>query len=135
MSQHCALHAAKNEKVTDTPQPSDSKAFELKLSINDLGSCSSISSLSITSNRIEIDRGTFLAKSPNALNDDWTTSASGCEFLESHTMKFFNFIGAKRRSEKKVELLDCILANLISAYGSHSQLLYSRTSANNSEHI
>lgn len=83
-------------------------------------------------NRIYIDKGTLLAKRPNSINADWRTkSTSQHEFLNLHAYKFLSFINCKRVTKKKIELLDCILANLISSSASSSQLLYSRCSANN----
>ena len=130
-----AQNHPQNGKVTVNAQPSGGAASELKLSINDIGSILPTTSLSFTYNRVHIDFGTFLAKSPSSINSDWKTSGTGCEFLDHHSAKFFEFIGAKRKSKKKVELLDCILANLLSAYGSHSQLLYSRMSAHNPDYL
>lgn len=129
MNNSAALKQAQNYlkiwEVTLYAKPRGSKATKFN-TLKNIGCFLPTTSLSFTNHRVHIDFGTFLAKSPNSINNNWKTSGTGCEFLDHHCAKFFEFIDAKRKSKKKVELLDCILANLLSAYGSHSQLLYSR---------
>jgi hypothetical protein len=128
------LFDLKNGKVPVNAQPLRVKASELIALINGgvVGGCSdSITSLSHIHNQIFIDRGTYLAKSPNALNYDWRIdSSTGNELLDLHVEMFFLFINAKRKTKVKVEMLDCVLANLFSAYNTNSQLLYSRDKNN-----
>ena len=129
------LFDPKNGKVAVNAQPLQDGACELIASINGRGVVSVVSSLTHKYNQIFIDRGTYLAKSPNALNYDWRiNSYTGCELLDHHVEKFFIFINAKRKTRGKVDMLDCVLANLLSAYNTNSQLLYSRMSAGNKDY-
>jgi hypothetical protein len=128
------LFDPENGNMPVNAQPLHGGACELIVSINGRGG-SAVSSLSHVHNQIFIDRGTFLAKSPNSLNHDWRiNSSTGNELLDLHVERFFSFINAKRKTKGKVDMLDCMLANLLSAYNTNSQLLYSRTSANNKDY-
>tara|TARA_R110000765_G_scaffold74285_2_gene145575 strand:+ start:2849 stop:4318 length:1470 start_codon:yes stop_codon:yes gene_type:complete len=112
---------------SDTLQPSPVKGCSLKHSIGIIGSLHSNTSVNIINNRVRIERGTLLAKKPNRLNDDWrTNSSTGNEFLDCHIDRLNVFSGRTRKSKKVSELLDCILANLLNANSTSSQLLYSR---------
>jgi hypothetical protein len=112
---------------SDTPQPLPVKEHSLNSLISIIGITSSSTSVSIINNRIKINRGTLLAKRPNRLNQDWrTNNSTGNEFLDCHIDKLNEFTGRSRRSKKVSELLDCILANLLNAHSTSSQLLYSR---------
>jgi hypothetical protein len=116
---------------TDTLQGLPVKGCSLKSLVYVLASSNPNTSLSIISNRVNINRGTLLAKNPNRLNQDWrTNSSTGNEFLDCHIDKLNEFTGRKRRSNKISMVLDCILANLLNAIGTSSQLLYSRNTAN-----
>lgn len=129
------LFDPKNGKVPVNAQPLQDGASELIVLINGRGCSNALTSLSHIHNQIFIDRGTYLAKSPNALNYDWRiNSSTGNELLDLHVERFFSFINAKRKTKGKVEMLDCVLANLLSAYNTNSQLLYSRDSANNKDY-
>lgn len=129
------LFDPKNGKLPVNAQPLQDGASELIVSINGRGCSNALTSLSHIHNQIFIDRGTYLAKSPNALNYDWRiNSSTGNELLDLHVERFFSFINAKRKTKGKVEMLDCVLANLLSAYHTNSQLLYSRMSANNKDY-
>jgi hypothetical protein len=119
-----------NTKCTDTLQPLPDKGSSLKRSISIIGIFDSNTSLNIINNRVKIDKGRFLAKKPNRLNQDWrTNSSTGNEFLDYHLDRLNEFTSRSRRSKKTSELLDCILANLLNAYSTSSQLLYSRMTA------
>lgn len=127
------MSALKHEKQlnpslsTDTLQPSTSKECSLNSFISIIGVSDSNTSVNIINNRIRIDKGTFLAKKPNRLNQDWrTNSSTGNEFLDYHIDKLNQFTSRSRRSNKVCDLLDCILANLLNAHATNSQLLYSR---------
>ncbi len=112
---------------TDTLQPSTSKESSLNSFISIIGVSDSNTSVNIINNRIKIHRGTFLAKKPNRLNQDWrTNSSTGNEFLDYHIDRLNQFTNRSRRSQKVCDLLDCILANLLNAHSTSSQLLYSR---------
>lgn len=112
---------------SDTLQPLPVKGRSLNSFISIMGVSHSNTSLNIINNRVKIHRGTFLAKKPNRLNQDWrTNNSTGNEFLDCHIEKLNVFTGRSRRSSKTSELLDCILANLINANSTNSQLLYSR---------
>jgi len=114
-------------KGTDTPQPLPVKDGSLNSLISIIGHVTSNTSVSIINNRVKINRGTLLAKRPNRLNQDWrTNNSTGNEFLDCHIDKLNEFTGRSRRSPKVSELLDCILANLLNAHSTSSQLLYSR---------
>lgn len=118
-----------NRRVTS--QASGGGACELNTLIDggcgDNGVRLNLTSLNITSHRIVIDRGTYLAKLPHHINSDWCiNSSTGNELLDYHISGLFEFINAKRRTKSKANLLDCIMANLFSAYNTNSQLLYSR---------
>ena len=134
-----ALNARKelnHTPCTDTPQPFAVKGSSLKHSICIIGTVNSNTSVSIINNRVRIDRGTLLAKRPNRLNECWrTNSSTGNEFLDCHIDKLNKFTGRIRRSKKVSELLDCILANLINANSTSSQLLYSRRTGNHDNKI
>ena len=122
-------------KVPVNAQPLRGKACGLNVSINGIGLHTSLTSLSTSHNQIYIDRGTYLAKSPNSLNNEWCiNSSTGSQLLDLHVERFFSFINAKRKTKGKAEMLDCVLANLLSAYNTNSQLLYSRMSANNKDY-
>lgn len=121
------LNAPLSDKSAVNDQPLQDGACSLNSFINDCGVVKSYSRLDITNNRIEIDKGTFLAKKPNSINKDWNIGGhTGNELLDRHIEPFFEWIGAKRISKPKVQMLDCVLANLLSAYNTSSQLLYSR---------
>lgn len=123
------------EKMRVTAQPSDTNGYSLNVSINCSGVLPPHSQLNIVSNRIHIDKGTFLAKKPNSINKDWNIgSNTGNELLDRHIPLFLKFINAKRVTKTKVNLLDCVLANLLNAYNTNSQLLYSRMSGNNKDY-
>lgn len=123
-----------NTKVAVNAQALQDGACSLNVSINDMGKVKPYTRLDITTNRIEIDKGTFLAKKPNSINKDWNIGGhTGNELLDRHVEPFFEWIGAKRISKPKVQMLDCVLANLLSAYNTNSQLLYSRMSGNNKD--
>jgi hypothetical protein len=112
---------------TDTPQPLPVKGCSLNSFISIMGVSNSNTSVNIINNRVEIHRGTFLAKNPNRLNGDWrTNNSTGNEFLDYHIDKLNQFTSRSRRSNKVSDLLDCILANLLNAHSTSSQLLYSR---------
>lgn len=112
---------------TDTPQSLSVKGHSLNSFISIIGTVHSNTSVNIISNRVKIDRGTLLAKRPNRLNQDWrTNNSTGNEFLDCHIGKLNEFTSRSRRSKKVSMLLDCILANLINASSTSSQLLYSR---------
>ncbi|MGL4936386.1 hypothetical protein, partial [Shewanella sp.] len=112
-------------------QPSHTKGYSLITLINDSGVITPVTSLNITSNRITIDKSTLLAKSPSSINKDWIIGGStGNELLDHHLEPFLTFIGVKRKNDKQVNMLDCILANLCAAINSNSQLLYSRNKSN-----
>jgi hypothetical protein len=114
-------------KNTDTLQPLPVKECSLNSFISIIGLLDSNTSVNIINNRVKIDRGTLLAKRPNKLNQDWrTNNSTGNEFLDCHIDKLNEFTGRSRRSKKVSELLDCILANLLNANSTSSQLLYSR---------
>ncbi len=116
---------------TDTLQPLPVKEHSLNSLISIIGTNTSNTSVSIINNRVKINRGTLLAKKPNKLNQDWrTNSSTGNEFLDCHIDGLNNFTGRTRKSKKASELLDCILANLINAHSTNSQLLYSRDTKN-----
>lgn len=120
-----------NPKSTVTPQPLPVKEYSLNSFISIIGTGSVNTSVSIISNRVKIHRGTLLAKKPNKLNDCWrTNSSTGNEFLDCHIDKLNEFTGSTRRSKKVSGLLDCILANLLNANSTSSQLLYSRNTKN-----
>lgn len=113
--------------TSDTPQPLPIKGDSLNSLISIIGAVTSNTSVSIINNRVKINRGTLLAKKPNRLNQDWrTNSSTGNEFLDFHINELNKFTGRSRRSPKVSELLDCILANLLNAHSTSSQLLYSR---------
>jgi len=121
---------------TVTPQPLPVKGYSLKHSIGIIGAVHSNTSVNIINNRVKIDRGTLLAKKPNRVNQDWrTNSSTGNEFLDCHIDSLNEFTGRTRRSKKVSELLDCILANLINADSTSSQLLYSRRTADHDNKI
>ncbi len=129
------LFTPENGKVAVNAQPLQDGACELNVLVNGGGVANAVCSLTHKYNQIFIDRGTYLAKCPNSINNDWRiNSYTGCVLLDHHVDKFFIFINAKRRTKGKVEILDCVLANLISAYNTNSQLLYSRDSANNKDY-
>tara|TARA_R110000850_G_C9986519_1_gene466536 strand:+ start:1554 stop:3038 length:1485 start_codon:yes stop_codon:yes gene_type:complete len=114
-------------KCTDTPQAINSKGSSLNSFISIIGTITSNTSVNIINNRVKINRGTLLAKKPNRVNQDWrTNSSTGNEFLDCHVDKLNEFTGRSRRSKKVSDLLDCILANLLNANSTSSQLLYSR---------
>tara|TARA_R110001632_G_scaffold232339_1_gene372923 strand:- start:244 stop:1716 length:1473 start_codon:yes stop_codon:yes gene_type:complete len=117
----------KSSLCSVTLQPLPVKAHSLNSFISIIGEHTSTTSVNIINNRVKIDRGTLLAKNPNKLNQDWrTNNSTGNEFLDCHIDKLNEFTGRKRRSKKVSELLDCILANLLNANSTSSQLLYSR---------
>lgn len=121
------LDAPLSDKSAVNGQPLQDVACSQSVLVNDIGEVKSYTRLDITNNRIEIDKGTFLAKNPNSINKDWNIGGhTGNELLDRYIEPFFEFIGAKRVDKSKVKMLDCVLANLLSAYNTNSQLLYSR---------
>jgi hypothetical protein len=141
-SENCTNNSANNKQnnrlvksCSDTPQPPYHGASRQFVSINDGGVVSGVgcraTSLGVTHNRITINRGVFLAKEPLNINRGWEVqrSESGSVFLDEHIQSFLNHFF--KISFKERECLDCILANLLTAYGNQSQVLYSRMSGNN----
>ena len=112
------------------PQPPYHGASSQFVTINDGGVVegvgSSTSSLGVIHNRITIDKGVFLAKEPQNINRGWEVqrSESGSLFLDTHIKSFKNHF--LKISLKERECLDNILANLLTAHGTQSQVLYSR---------
>ncbi|MGL6124682.1 MAG: hypothetical protein ACRC1W_17165 [Shewanella sp.] len=95
---------------------------------------SQFTTINIINNRIEIDRGRLLARKPSSLNRDWLMNggSTGNELLDIHSAPFLARIKAKPSTEAgKVEVLDCVMANLLAAYNTNSQLLYSRRKTGN----
>lgn len=116
---------------TVTPQPFHIKDYSLNSLIYTTGVNTPQTHINIINYRVNIDRGTFLAQRPSKINLDWVTkSATSNEFLGSHIQKLNDFINkgkdTSRRSPKLTNRMDCVVANLISAYGTDSQLIYSR---------
>ena len=127
----CEVEQAQNNTISNkspvNAQPLQDVGYSQSVLINDMGEVKSYTRLDITINRIVIDKGTFLAKNPNSINRDWNIGGlTGNELLDRHVQPFFEFISAKRIDKSKVQMLDCVLANLLSAYNTSSQLLYSR---------
>ena len=110
-----------------TPQPLPVKGYSLNSFISIIGTVNPNTNTTLINNRVKINRGTLLAKKPASVNHDWkTNSSTGNEFLDYHIDKLNAFIGNSRKSKKVTALLDCILANLVNANSTKSQLLYSR---------
>lgn len=126
----------KVKKHTVTPEAPYHGAYRENVTIGVGGSSQGVSSpfcvLSSIHNRITIDNGTFLAKSPTKLNPyfEVNKSTSGNMFLDFHINLFCLFFNKNKLSKRFIECLDSFLANLLNAYSTMSQLLYSRRGSN-----
>ncbi|HHZ70432.1 MAG TPA: hypothetical protein EYN54_09195, partial [Methylococcaceae bacterium] len=110
-----------------TLQTIHSKGYSLKDPISTTADYDQINNLHVTLNRITIDKGTLLAKSPNQINNDWLTNSTTADnFLDKHIKQLHLFINAKRKQPATVKMLNCLLSNLLNAHNTQSQLLYSR---------
>ncbi|WP_020682935.1 hypothetical protein [Marinobacterium rhizophilum] len=122
---------------------SNQAAYRLLKGLSDsaaIEAASNLRSLHVEQNQIHIYRGQFLAPEPCTINVQWSLSSQGGKALvESHRMKLRAYLirhfDLKRWSTKYEECLDYLLANLLSAARTNTQLLYSRNNTGNPHHI
>jgi len=90
-----------------------------------------IDNITVTGNRIEIDKGLFLAPNTRVVNSDLLLAdrvdASAVEILiDGHLKKLKECYGLKRLNPIYCEVMNYLFANLSAAHNSQSELIYSR---------
>ena len=114
-----------------TPQPPYHGACSQNVFIGGggliVGITSPRTSLLVMDSRSYIDKGLFLAPKGHSIQKEFSVqkSDSGALLLDTHIQSFKSFFNNKITKRER-ECLNCLLANLLNAYATSSQLVYSR---------